>query len=197
MSNRWATTLVVLLLFSLYLLLASLRIGSGDGETIYQVTRALVEGRGFAIPSPPPDAVVVDPFGEPIPPERLRGGGPYGAWGADGRYYAQYGAGQPLLAASLYLLGRRVYRLTGWGTEGFVTRAAVALLNPLVLALAGGLLYRLARRLDYGREAAVATALITALATPLWVYSKTFFSEPLVTLMLVAAVLAALAGEAG
>ncbi|MBE9508901.1 MAG: glycosyltransferase family 39 protein, partial [Chloroflexi bacterium] len=196
-SNRRMALLVFLFLLSIYLLLASLRIGSGDGETIYRVTRSLVEERGFAIPSPSSDAVVVDPFGEPIPRERLRGGGPYGAWGADGRYYAQYGVGQSLLALPFYLLGRGTYRLTGWGTEGFATRAAVTLLNPLVLALAGVVLYRLARRLGYDQGAAIGVALMAALATPLWVYSKTFFSEPLVTLALVVAVLAALRGDAG
>lgn len=189
--------LIFLLLLSTFLLLSSLRIDSGDGETIYQVTRSLVEGSGFAIPPPSLDAAVVDPFGEPIPPEELDGGGPYGAWGSDGRYYAQYGVGQSLLAAPLYLAGLAFYRVSGWGTAGIVSRAAVMLLNPLVLALTGAALYRLARRLGYGRGPAVGAALLSALATPLWVYSKTFFSEPLVALALVVAVLGALRGDAG
>ncbi len=197
MSDRRVTTLIVLLLFFSYLLLTSLRIGSGDGETIYQVTRALVEGRGFALPPPPSDAVVVSPWGEPIPSQQLHGGGPYGAWGSDGRYYAQYGVGQSLLALPLYLLGRWVHRATGWGTEGLVTRAAVMLLNPIALALMGGLLYRLARRLGYGQTAALGVALVASLASPLWVYSKTFFSEPLVALALTLAVLSALRGAEG
>ena len=105
-DDRRTACLVELLLLLVYLLLSPMRIGSGDGETIYQVTRSFVEGRGFAIPPPSPDAVVLDPFGEPIPPEELRGGGPYGAWGSDGRYYAQYGIGQSLLAVPFYLMGR-------------------------------------------------------------------------------------------
>ncbi|MBN1810222.1 MAG: glycosyltransferase family 39 protein [Anaerolineae bacterium] len=194
-SDRRAIAFLVIFLFLAYLLLSSLRIGSGDGETIYQVTRSFVEGRGFAIPPPDSDAVVVDGFGEPIPAEELRGGGPYGAWGSDGRYYAQYGVGQSLLALPFYLLGRGVYCLTGWGTEGLVTRAAVMLLDPLALSLLGGVLYCLARRLGYKRKAAVGVALVAGLATPLLVYSKTFFSEPLVTLALSAAMLAALGGS--
>jgi hypothetical protein len=196
-DDRRTACLVELLLLLVYLLLSPMRIGSGDGETIYQVTRSFVEGRGFAIPPPSPDAVVLDPFGEPIPPEELRGGGPYGAWGSDGRYYAQYGIGQSLLAVPFYLMGRGLYHLTGWGTEGFVTRAAVMLLNPVALAVAGGALYRLARRLGYGRSAAVGTALVVGLATPLLVYGETFFSEPLVALALLVAVWAALAGSEG
>ncbi len=194
-SGRRAVVFLVIFLFLVYLLLSALRIGSGDGEVIYQVTHSFVEGRGFVIPPPAPDAVVVDGFGEPVPPDELRGGGPYGAWGSDGRYYAQYGVGQSLLAVPFYLLGRGVYRLTGWGTEGFVTRAAVMLLNPLALSLLGGVLYCLARRLGYRKGAAVGVALAACLATPLLVYSKTFFSEPLVALALSAAVLAALVGS--
>ncbi len=194
--DRRIFVLVVALLLALYLLLAALRIDSGDGATIYQVTRALLTGRGFAIPAPSPGAVVVDAFSEPIPPERLRGGGPYGAWGVDGRYYAQYGVGQSLLAVPLYLLGQAVYRMTGWGTEEFVTQAAVMLLNPLVLALMGGVLYMLARGLGYPPGAAVGVALVTGLATPLWWYSKTFFSEPLIALALVVAIWAAVCGAA-
>ncbi|MBN1977762.1 MAG: glycosyltransferase family 39 protein [Anaerolineae bacterium] len=196
-DDRRTACLVGLFLLLIYLLLTSLRIGSGDGETIYQATRSFVEGRGFAIPPPSPDAVVLDPFGEPIPPEKLRGGGPYGAWGSDGRYYAQYGVGQSLLAVPFYLLGRGIHRLTGWGTEGFVTRAAVMLLNPVALAGAGGVLYCLARRLGYGGGAAVGVALVAGLATPLLVYGETFFSEPLVALALLVAVWAALAGSEG
>jgi hypothetical protein len=103
--------------------------------------------------------------------------------------------GQALLAAPFYLLGRGVYRLTGWGTEGFVTRVAVMLLNPVALAGAGGVLYRLARRLGYGRGATVGVALVVGLATPLLVYGGTFFSEPLVTLALLGAVWTALTGS--
>jgi hypothetical protein len=193
--DRRVVAFLVAFLLLTYLLLSSLRIDSGDGEAIYQVTRSFVEGRGFAIPPPDPDAVVVDGFGEPFPPEELRGGGPYGAWGSDGRYYAQYGVGQSLLAVPFYLLGRGVYRLAGWGTEGFVTRAAVMLLNPLALSVLGGVLYSLARRLGYGKGAAAGIALMACLATPLFVYSKTFFSEPLVALALAVAVLAALEGS--
>ena len=46
-------TLIVFFL-SLYLLTTSGRIDSGDGETIYQTTRSMVENLSFAIPPPPP-----------------------------------------------------------------------------------------------------------------------------------------------
>lgn len=195
--DRHLALTMALLLFLVYAILASLHIDSGDGAAIYWVTRSIAEEASCAIPPPAPDAVVVGPFGEPISPADLHGGGPYGAWGVDGRYYAQYGLGQSLLALPLYWTGRALHALTGWATAVFATRCAVTLLNPLALALAGGCLYLLARRLDYGRRAAVGVALTTGLATPLWVYSKTFFSEPLLTLALVAATLGALQGDRG
>jgi 4-amino-4-deoxy-L-arabinose transferase-like glycosyltransferase len=181
-QERRAFILLSLFLFTLYLLLASLHVDSGDGATIYKVTRSVAQGDGFAIPVPRPGAVVVDAWGEPIPPQELRGGGPYGAWGPDGRYYAQYGIGQSLLALPLYLLGQGVYALTGWGTADFAARVGVMLLNPIVLALLGGTLYALARSLGYRRGIAGTVALLVGLASPLWVYSKTFFSEPLLAL---------------
>jgi hypothetical protein len=189
--------LISLFLLTLYLLLASFHVDSGDGETIYKVTRSIARGDGFAIPAPPPGAVVVDAWGEPIPPEELRGGGPYGAWGQDGRYYAQYGLGQSLLALPLYLLGRTAYALTGWGTGEFAARVGVMLLNPIILALLGGTVYALCRALGYRRGVAGAMALSVGVASPLWVYSKTFFSEPLLALGLTLAALLAHRGTRG
>jgi len=197
MSSRRTFILIVLFLLSFYLSLASLHIGSGDGVIMYQVTRALVEMQSVAIPPPPPGTVVVDHWGEPIPTDRLRRGGQYGAWGVDGRYYAQYGVGQSLLAVPFYVLGRWVYQLTHWGTADFASRVGVMLLNPLVLALVGGVVYQLAQKLGYGPGAALGVALVVCLATPLWVYSKTFFSEPLVALAFVVAALAAVWGDQG
>lgn len=194
-NDRKIARSLTLVVFVLFLLIASLRIGSGDGETIYQVTKSIIEGHGCAIPAPSPDAVVVDSWGEPISSEHLNGGGPYGAWGVDGRYYAQYGLGQSLIAVPLYVLGWGLQSITGWGTEGFVTRAAVTLISPLSLALMAGVMFRLARHLGYRQDVSVLTALIVCLATPLVVYSKTFFSEPLVSYLLSAAVLAAVRAD--
>jgi len=88
MNRRRVARYVAVVLFAVCLSLASFRIGGGDGETIYQVTKSIVEGRGGAIRAPSSDAVVVDAWGETIPSDQLRGGGPYGAWSIDGRYYA-------------------------------------------------------------------------------------------------------------
>jgi len=184
--------LVGLLLLVVYLLLTSFRIDTGDGETVYQVTRSMVNGQGVAIPAPASDATVVGPWGETIPHEELRGGGPYGAWGFDGRYYAQYGIGQSLLALPLYVTGRAIHGVTSWGTEGLLTRTCAMLLNPMVLAATGSLMYAVLRGLGYTKVAAACSALSTGLATPLIVYSKTFFSEPTLGLMLTLAVWAVL-----
>jgi len=196
-ASRRTFVSIFMFLSSFYFLFASLHVGSGDGVVMYQVTRALVETRSFAIPPPSPGTVVVDHWGEPIPPDKLRRGGQYGAWGIDGRYYAQYGVGQSLLAVPFYVLGRWIYQQTQWGTADFASRVGVMFLNPLILALVGSAIYQLAQWLEYEPGVALGVALVVCLATPLWVYSKTFFSEPLVALAFVVATLAAVRGDQG
>ena len=72
MNDQRRARCLVLVLFVVFLVIAPLRIGGGDGETIYQVTESIVEGHGCAIPSPEPDAVVVDGWGEPISPSNFQ-----------------------------------------------------------------------------------------------------------------------------
>ena len=60
-AGRRIAILIFLFLLSFHLLFASLRIGSGDGETIYRVARSLVEERGFAIPPPNAELYFVQP----------------------------------------------------------------------------------------------------------------------------------------
>jgi hypothetical protein len=188
-ERRIAGALFILLL-ALYLLSASLRIDSGDGEKMYWVSYSLVTDPGFAIPVEPLTDDFFGPWGEVQPVEVLKGGDGYGMWGIDGRYYAKYGLGWSLAAAPLCALGRALMPLLPGAMEGFVTRAAVTLLNPLLTAVAGVLLFHLARRL-YPTSVAATLALLYGLGTIAWYYAKSTFSEPLVTLLLLAALYAA------
>jgi hypothetical protein len=187
-EHKIAGCLFVLLL-ALYLLSASLRIDSGDGETMYRVAYSLVTGQRLAIPVEPRTADTFGAWGEVEPVELFEGGDGYGLWGPDGRYYAKYGLGWSLAVAPLCALGQALAPLLPGATEGFVTRAAVMLLNPLLTAGAVVLLFHLARRL-YPASLAVTLALLYGLGTIAWYYAKSAFSEPLVTLLLLGAVYA-------
>jgi len=82
---------------------------------------------------------------------------------------------QVLAAAPLYLLAK----LTPLGLVH-----TAYLLNVLVGALAGCVLYSYALTLGYRERTAVLAAMVFAACTVMWVYSKTFFREPLMLLLL-------------
>ena len=94
-----------------------------------------------------------------------------GSYGPDGELYSRKGLGMTLLALPLVWLARL------WPLIG-LTQAAL-LLNPLLTAWTGGLLYRTGRRLKWTRTVSIATALVYGLATLAWPYTQTFFSDPM------------------
>ncbi|HXF61403.1 MAG TPA: hypothetical protein VNK95_07290 [Caldilineaceae bacterium] len=93
-----------------------------------------------------------------------------GNLGPDGELYSRKGLGMTLLAVPLVWLARL------WPMIGLVH--AALLLNPLLTAWTGGLLFRAGRRLGWGRHTAVAVALLFGLATLAWPYTQTLFSDP-------------------
>lgn len=179
---------ITLLLLALYLLSSSLRIDSGDGERMYRVSYSLVSGQGVAIPVELVNEDFIGPWGELTSAEVLQGGDGYGKWGIDGRYYAKYGIGWSLVAVPFCALGRLVALVPGV-TEGFATRVAVSLLNPLLTALAGMSFFYLARYF-YSSYVSLILAILYSLGTIAWYYAKSTFSEPLVTLLLMVAIYA-------
>jgi hypothetical protein len=108
-----------------------------------------------------------------------------GFFGQDGHVYSKKGLVFSLAMAPLYWLG--------WIIPGLGMLQTASLANPIVTALAGGLLFLTVRRLGYAPRVALVTALIGGLATISWVYSKYLFSEPLAGLLLLGAVYAAIA----
>ena len=98
-------------------------------------------------------------------------GNQQGNFGADGELYSRKGLGMTLLAVPLIWIARL------WQAVGLVHTAL--LLNPLVTALTGALVYRAGRRLRWRRGAAVIAALAFGLATLVWPYTQTFFSDPI------------------
>lgn len=98
-------------------------------------------------------------------------GNQQGNIGPDGDLYSRKGLGMTLLTVPLLWLAQR------GGLLGMVQVAL--LLNPLFTAYTGALVYRLGRRLGWGRDTALATALLFGLATLAWPYAQGFFSDPI------------------
>jgi len=171
--NKW----LFLAFLALYLLTASGRIDSGDGHVMFQVTDSIMRGEGFAISPALPEQDLLGPHGERIPHETIYGSGA-GAFGVDGRYYAQYGPGQSFAAIPFYLLGRVMHVILPVWSEEFWTRTSVTLLNVIVTALTVVLMAEMAR-LFFDAKTALTLAVIFGLATPAWPYSRSFFNEPL------------------
>ena len=76
----------------------------------------------------------------------------------------------PLLSVPLILLADNV--------RGIGVSHTTLLLNAVVTAATGMVLFLYGRRLDYGRGVAIALALLFGMTTIAWPYSKNYFREP-------------------
>ena len=94
-----------------------------------------------------------------------------GFFGRDGSVYSKKGLALSLFAAPFYWLALRV--------PGVGLLQTVSLLNALITAATGAVLYLYARRLAYSAPAAVLLGLTFGLASTAWVYARYLFSEPL------------------
>ncbi|MFZ1755207.1 MAG: hypothetical protein WAU10_15760 [Caldilineaceae bacterium] len=149
--ERRTAFLVAALLFACYLLTYTGIIQSSDGLAMFATTESIVR-RGAADIN------------------QLRWMDiQQGSFGPDGELYSRKGLGMTLLALPLVWLARL------WPAIG-LTQTAL-LLNPLLTAWTGGLLYLAVIRLGWSRFAAIAAALAFGLATLAWPYTQTFFSD--------------------
>lgn len=165
---RLATALLVGLV-SLYLLTMGGHTYAPDDESFYYVAESMATRGAFDMPDPR----VYPTVG--------------GRRGLDGRFYAQGGLGQSLLALPFYVAGRALATAAEPRFAGVLTRFVVGMFNPLVTALAAVVLFGYARTLGFRLRAAAALALIWALATYVWIEAKTFYNEPLMGLGLLLA----------
>ncbi len=161
----WRLGLAVLFLF---LATAGGRITASDEYTMYRLTESLVT-RG---------AVWVEAGNA----ER----------GPDGRLYPKAALGQALAAAPFYALGRVAAAAFPEARRDLVTRAVTSLLNPFVCAALAAVLFLLFLAVGAAPRAAFFWAVATLLSTPLWVYGKSFLTEPLLALGLAAGLYGAL-----
>jgi 4-amino-4-deoxy-L-arabinose transferase-like glycosyltransferase len=173
---------LVAFLFCLYLATSSGHTSSNDEDEMYYVTQGIVERRSLALPADEARALAL-PRGAAV--------------GADGNYYSPYPPLQPVLAIPPYLVGRVAAAAFDPRFEGLVTRAVVTLLPAAATALTAGLVALLARDLGASASGAAFLGLVYGTATIAWPYARSFWSEPLATLLATLAAWCALRGSRG
>ncbi|MDO8670926.1 MAG: phospholipid carrier-dependent glycosyltransferase [Dehalococcoidia bacterium] len=166
----------------LYLLTANGRIVNRDGEAMFQVAASIAERGRLDVPAESVFEVGAGPRG--TGGDSLSFATETARRGVDGNLYAIYGLGQSLVSVPLYLVGKVLTAALPQVSPYFSTRFTVALLNPMVSALACAVLFSLARSLGFARRNSLVLTLLYGTATMAWPYSKSFASEPLVALML-------------
>jgi hypothetical protein len=156
-TERRAVLLVVLFLFAVNLFFFSGRFHSIDEMALLSTTESIVKWQRADI-----NALA---WGNWL----LRGPDQQGLFNARGDLYAKKA---PLVA----WLAVPIYALAGLARFGQVQ--AALLLNALIVALTGGVVFRFATRLGYAKGVAVWGALLLGLGTSSLVYAKYLFSEP-------------------
>jgi hypothetical protein len=141
-----------------------------DGQTMYEVTKAVVERGDLA----------VDREWNALP-------------GSDGRFYGRHGIGMTIVGLVPYAA---VHAVAGTGDRAdALGEAVVSATMPLIAAALVVATYLLARRLGARAGPALLVAAGSVLGTFLLPYTKEFFSEPLAALGIVVAVERLLAGR--
>lgn len=167
MRAVWALFIFFL---ALYLVTNGGHTYSNDEESMFFVTAAMARRGEFDTPS------------ERDAPISLS------VQGVDGKLYSPYGFLPSVLALPFYHAGSVLASLFPRSYNGYFLRFVILwFLNPLYTALTVILLYQAVRIIGYSERAALFTAFCYGLATMAWAYAKTFFSEPLATLLLLVA----------
>ncbi|HEV2125540.1 MAG TPA: glycosyltransferase family 39 protein [Chloroflexota bacterium] len=147
--------LLSVFLLGLYLLTMAGRLTSGDGETVYQTTKAIITQGTLRVPTRPETAV-----------------------GRGGYSYGKYGLGQSVVQAPFFVAGHGVEKLMGTGDDR-LTRFLVGMTNSAVSVALVTVFWLLARALGATPRVATVAGLVLGLCTLVWPYARADFSEPL------------------
>ena len=180
MNSRGRCLLALLL--GIYLLTAGGYLADGDEETMFRVTRNLAWGQGVAVGREELTLVGQNAL-DFLPAEAMLFPSTSAVPGVDNGLYSKYALGQSLLAIPFFSLGTGLDLLsTVWPQLN--ARFVVALVNPVVLAVTGWLLFRLTVALGYAAKIGFLLAVAFAVATVVWPYANTFYPQPTVGLLL-------------
>lgn len=174
-ENIWCPRLIpvaiLLFFYGFYLFTAQGIISSADGIINFLTVRALVETGSFSLEI---DCDSVQRFVQKQ---------------SDGHCYGKYDPGLALTSLPLYLVGRLLSGPASVDYEALsLPRLIVGTLNQLVTAATCAVLYLIASYLSASRRQAVEFTFLFGLTTLAWPYALTYFSQPLVGLLLVTAV---------
>jgi hypothetical protein len=170
---------LVLFVQALYLLSASGHLRGQDQEYFYRMACSIAREHTFAI--------------EPLV---LNNRELAGARGRDGKFYAQYAPGLPLLLAPIVLLGDKIsehlprlkanYQWPHQDDQDIAPRILISYFNIPVTAVTAGLLTLLVTRLGYPIGAGIFAGLSFAVSSFAWGQARIIFAEPLQGLFLLA-----------
>lgn len=174
---------LLILLLAVLLLLAGGRLAPQDEETTYRTTANLIESGRVTITE---QHFTLEPQAYPgfLPSTQPRD--LLTTWavpGRDGQLYPQFMPGQAYLNIPLYWIGR----LLGGDLSVhavMLTRFTTALMNPIIVALTGWLIAVFAGRLGHSTQLSIGLGLTYALGSLAFAYASTYFSEPLIALMI-------------
>jgi hypothetical protein len=176
---------LLIFLLAVLLLMAGGRVAPQDEETAFRMTANLLAGRLTITNQTVTLAAQTYPGFLPARPHTFitTWSGP----GIDGQIYPQYTHAQSLFEVPLYLLGRMLGGAPLTLSSVELTKFTTSLLNPILIALTGWLVAVFAGRLGLSYRLSVVLGLAATFATMTLPYIDTNFSEPLLTVAMLAA----------
>ena len=165
-APRSVGALLAIAFFALYAVTSAGTLSSRDGGVMYDTAMAIVLRHSLRLP----------PHHHGLP-------------GVGGGFYSKYGIAQSVAEIPQYVVGQAVAALQRPPMAQALALAVTMLTNPLIMALAVWLFFQLAFELSPRVRTATIAAVMVGLASPLWPYAKTDFSEPLSALALTGAML--------
>lgn len=149
---------------SVYLITGQGSIQSADGKIMYLLTQSMVENHSLS-------------YTERVSQDDQ-----------EGKKYSKYGIGMSVLAAPFYLAGKALSAALPI-EPSYATLFCVSMINALVTALSCLLIYRFGReRFGFSHRTSAWLAFSFGLSTIAWFYSEDFMSEPVTSLLTLAAV---------
>lgn len=164
-TKQIRTSLLAILIFiffcSFYLLTSSGIILTADGLVKLEVTQSIIEKGDFSVSKN------------------------NGILGIDGKYYTNFDVGFSLFLIPFYLIGKLIgLSLFSNFPIRFSTKFVCSMLNPIVTALTCCLIFIFGNGLGYNPRRACFLSVLYGIGTMAWAYTKIFYAEPLVALLL-------------